>query len=264
MMKKLFPRKNSEEGVAILLSVMIISAIAVITTYMAVFIMQEIRANRGSYLTEPAIVAAESATEQGIYVAKSGVASDVCSNTPYTGPNGATAPSSTRMRTCLNSIPATLPVVLGNPVTFRLYDPADVNGNLCMETDATCPDDGGGSGDQLYSSLIVRHVSGASTVTVNIVTLDNQTVANQALAPGNTGTYNIPRNILNSTDERLKITLSVALGSATVEVSSTGVYGSMPDYRILDSVGCVSSGPAITNCDESGEIYKRRIITVPR
>ncbi len=262
---KFAPKQNSQDGVAILLAVMIISAITVITTTVAFFVIQEVRTNRATALTEPAIVAAETAGEQGIYRVKRSNFSASCGTAPYTQLDGSTTTnSSTRIRSCLATGPTVFQFTSAEPLVVYLYDFTNVQGNTCMEDDAVCPADGGGSGNQLYTSLIVKYLTGSFSVNVDIDTVDGVNYANGTLTRGQTGTYPIARNILNSNDERLRITLTATSGSATVEISTTGLYAGLPDYRTLDAEGCVSFGQNVANCDANSEMYTRRLnITLP-
>jgi hypothetical protein len=261
-LKNRIAQKNGlQDGVTLLLAVLITSGIFIITLTIAVFVTQEIRASRASVLTEPAIIAAETAGESGIYRIKRGGVSSVtnCSaSTPYTQVGGATGgTTNTRVRSCLDFVPATFELKeTDSPLEFYLYDPTDVNGNFCMEASAC-------AGDQLYQTVVIRHLTGTSNVYVNAITLDGATVGTQLVSPGTTYSMNIPRDIAGSTDERVKFTMVSTLGTATVQVSTTGTYTGLPDYRTIDAQGCVAN-VNITNCDGSQETYKRRLnITVP-
>jgi hypothetical protein len=265
-LKSRINRGKPEEGIALLLTVMMISGIAIITITVAFFVMQEVRISRSSTLTEPAIVAAETAGEQGIFTIKRGTFNTACTGATYTQLDGTTSggSSNTRIKKCITTVPATFQFSAAEPLTFFLYDPTNVNGNLCMETDAVCPAGGNGVGSQLFSSVIIRYSTGSWAVNVAIETLDGVSVQNTTLNPGITGTYAISRDILGSADERLQVTLTPTAGTSTVEVSTTGVYTGLPDYQTVDAEGCVGLA-SITNCNDTSELYKRRInITLPR
>jgi hypothetical protein len=252
-------RGTPEDGVTLLLAVMIMAAVLVISITVAFFVVQEIKNSRASILTEPAIIAAETAGEQGIYRVKRSSFNTDCASAAYTQLSGSTGGStSIRTKTCIVYDKAVFELSSDDPapLEFYLYDPADVNGNLCMET-SSC------TGDQLYSSLIIKHILGNSSVYVNIVTLDGSNVATQVISPGSTNNFPIPRDILASTDERLKVTVLPTFGSATLEVNTTGVHTGLPDYRTIDAQGCVAR-TNIADCETNPETFNRRInITVP-
>ena len=269
---KFFPnKKNREDGITLILTVIMVSGIAVITSTVAFFVVQEIRNARSSRLAEPAIVAAESAGEQGLFLIKQGASVPACgSSVQYTEPDGSSGPSDTLILKCISTQPATFTFTNSNPVTFFLYDPNDVNGNTCMEDDAVCPSDGNGTGNQLFTQVIIDYVNGTNSLDVKIDTLDGVTYLPSAtILPGNTGTYIIDRNIVGSNDERLMVTLTPSATTSnpsTVDVSTAGLYTGLPDYQTIDASGCRSSTNNITNCDTaSDEVFKRRInITLPR
>lgn len=258
--KKIIDRAHStpEDGVTLLMSVMIMSGILIISVTVAFFVVQEIKNARSSVMTEPAIIAAETAGEQGIYTIKRGTFNTNCSSASYTQLDGSSSSSTTRIKKCVAFKPAVFELSSDDPapLEFYLYDPNDINGNLCMRQ-TTC------SGAQLYETLIVKHLTGNSSVYVNIVTLDGVSVATQVISPNSSYTFIIPPNIPGSDDERLKVTVLPTLGDATLEVSTSGVYSGLPDYRTIDAQGCVAL-TSITDCETNPETYNRRInITVP-
>lgn len=260
--------KHNQDGVTLILALLIMSGIAIITVTVSFFVIQEIRASRASTLTEPAIIAAETAGERGIYqIKRAGVGSVLtCSESiPYTQLSGVTGGSTnTRVRTCLDFIPAVFELGLNQePLDFYLYDPANINGNLCLETGTCDPATGLGQGSQIYSAVNVRYLNGTSNVRINIVTLDGVSVVNTLISPGTNPSFIIPANIAGSTDERLRVTLTPTSGNVTIEVSTSGTITGLPDYRTVDAQGCVAK-TNITNCESTNEIYKRRMnITVP-
>jgi hypothetical protein len=261
-------QKRRQAGVALLLTVMIVSGITIITTTVAFFVIQEIRANRGALLTEPAIIAAETASEQGVFRVKKSNFNTLCSSNPaYTTLSGSATASDIMIRTCLTSVPATFQIVPGASITFYLYDPANVNGNTCLE-DGACPADGNGAGNQLYQSIVLEQVTGSYNVDVDVDTLDGIDYRNTTIpATGTkTATVGIDRNILGSSDERLKVTITASIsGSTTVRVSTTGLLTGIPDYQTLDAEGCAAFGVDVVDCNAQAELYKRRInVTLPR
>jgi hypothetical protein len=260
--------KNREAGVTLLLAVILVSAIALITSTIAAFVIQEIRSSRSSALTEPAIIAAESAGEQGLYEIKQGGVIQNCDSPTYTQIDGTANSSATRIMKCITSSPAIFQIDSATPLTFYLYDSANVNGNTCMESGNCDAQSGVGDGNQLYTSLKLNYLTGGNQIDVEIVTLDGISINAFPLASaGNSDTYPIPRDILGSSDERLMVTLTPSGGTSTVEVSTTrsnGTVTGIPDYETLDATGCQSLN-TITDCDTDTETFKRRInITLPK
>lgn len=257
--------KNPQDGITILFSILIMSTIAVISFAVASFVVIEVRGSRASTLTEPAIVAAETAGEQSIFLIKRGTFTTDCSSASYTQTSGTTGGSTnTRIKKCLTSVPATFQFTNADPLVVYIYDPNDVNGNTCMEQSTPCNSSGVGTGSQLFSSVIVRYLTGDFNIDVDMVTLDGIVVTNSTLTPTSTGTYPIALDIPSASDERLRLTLTPTSGSSTVEISTTGVYNGLPDYQTVDLEGCVSL-VNITNCESSNETHKRRLnITLPR
>jgi hypothetical protein len=240
----------------------------IISITVAFFVVQEIRSSRSSSLTEPAIIAAESAGEQGIYGIKRGTFSVDCGAAQYTQINGSTGGSTnTRVKKCIDYVPAVIEIKPGGPpLELYLYDPNDVNGNYCLEQGTCNQSTGLGSGSQLYSSFDIKNLVGGS-VAVTIVTLDGAPVHNTTLSPATNLFLPIDANILNSSDERLKITLRAISTAATVEISTSSVGGGvltgLPDYRTINAQGCRANSN-ITDCESNPETYNRRInITVP-
>jgi hypothetical protein len=269
-MKNFFKKNSKQDGITLILTVMMVSGIAVITSTVAFFVVQEIRNSRTSRLSEPAIIAAETAGEQGIYLFKHGSPIPNCGSANYTGTDGtSTASADTLLKKCIASQPVSFSFNNSQPLTLFLYDPINVNGNTCLEDDAVCPADGNGSGNQLYSQFILDYRSGTNNIEVDIVTLDGVAyVADDLVGPGTLQTYNIDRNILGSNDERLMITLTPSASStepSTVQISTAGLWTGLPDYQTVDASGCRSPN-SITDCDTgSSEVTKRRInITLPR
>jgi|GEM_PF-5822457 len=273
--KNLRARAGREDGVAILLTVMIVSGITVISVTVAAFVLQEVRSARSSALTEPAIIAAETAGEQGIYQVKRSSFSGSCATASYTHLDGSTTGGSTntRIKKCITTQPAVQQVTAATPWVFFLYDHTNVQRNTCMEV--VCPfpatpipdADGVGSGNQLYTSLVITSVTGTTSLNVDIDTVSGSNYDSGTVPPGNTGIFGIDRDILGASDERLRVTLTPTSGTLTVSVSTTGEPGwapGLPDYQTIDAEGCVGLTD-ITSCDSTNEIYKRRInITLPR
>jgi uncharacterized protein (UPF0333 family) len=254
---------DAQSGVTLLISVMVMAGVLIISITVAFFVVQEIRSSRSSILTEPAIIAAESAGEQGIYGIKRGSFNADCGTAQYTQLDGSSGGNTNiRVKKCIAYIPAVIELKPTPPLEVYLYDPVNVNGNLCLEQGTCNTATGVGTGAQLYSAFNIKHLQGGS-VRVTIVTLDGVPLYNDTIAPESNTSIPIPANILDSSDERLKITLRPTTTAATVELSTNGELLGLPDYRTIDAEGC-RSNTNITNCETGSETFNRRInITLP-
>jgi hypothetical protein len=252
--------KNPEQGVTLLMSILIMASLFIITLTITFFTIQELRQSRANALSEPSIVAAETGGEQGIWLLKRSTFSDQCPADGSYQVDGTTSGSSrVRMAKCVSYEAATFELKPSEDFVFFLYDPTNINGNLCMERNSpTC------DGAQLYSSVNFTHVDGGFAVTADIYTLDGVLVG-QTIIPtsGTLTSINIIRDIVGSTDERLRVTLR-SPDYATVTVDTEGDIGGMPDFPTVDSEGC-SAHANVPDCNEQSEVFKRRInITVPQ
>jgi hypothetical protein len=255
--------KNSgQAGVTLLMSILIMAGLVIITLTVTFFAVQELKQSRANALSEPSIVAAETGGEQGIWLLKRSTFTAQCEDgiNYYQVDGTSSADSRVRQGKCVSYEEATFELQPDEEFVFFLYDPTNINGNLCMEGNSPACD-----GPQLYSSIELDHVAGAFSVSIDITTLDNQTFAGSTgiLAPGGSQTLVIPPDIPSSTDERLRVVLR-SPDHATVRVDTNGSIGGMPDFPTVDSVGCTAH-VNVPDCDENLEIFKRRInITVPQ
>src|SRR6185503_11801329 len=65
-----YRNSHGQAGVTLLIAILILSGLALISSAIAVFTIQEVRSSRATLATEPAIVAAEGAGERGVYALK--------------------------------------------------------------------------------------------------------------------------------------------------------------------------------------------------
>lgn len=256
--------QDPQAGVTLLLSVLIMSAVAVITITISFFVIQEIKSSRATVLTEPAIIAAESAGERGVYLLKRGASLASCTAPPL---YAQVDPGSIEviMRPCVSYGAATLELKDGEVRTLYLYDPADIHGNTSMR-DA--------QNQSLITQIFVQHLSGGNSVVVTVQSLDKSvTLAGTplTLVPNANAVIPVPGDIPGTSDERLLVSLTTTAGNATVVINTAGALGGgIPDYRTVDGTGC-SSGANIAGCDpaagalQPNEVFKRRInVTVPQ
>lgn len=249
--KKSIKRHSHEAGVTLLIAVLIMAGLTLITLSVGTFAIQEIRASRAVSLTEPAIAAAETAGEQGLWAIKRGAALPTCPavSTQNLG--------NSLINLCKSYGEARFTVEASEPFVFYLYDPDSINGNTCnTETfDPAC------AGNQLYESLTIEHKSGTSQTDIQVATVDGVSVTSESLSPGEETTINIPSSVPGSSDLRYKVTLSSA-GDAVVEVNTNR---GMPTFPTVNALGC-SAKTAVSSCTTEGqEIFSRRInVTVPQ
>lgn len=239
-----------QEGVTLLLSVLVMSGLALVTLSLGAFAIQEIRSSRAVTLTEPAIAAAETAGEQGLWAIKRGIAIADC------GSASSQSLGNSLSVLCKSYGAATFDLDANEPFVFYLYDPDNINSNTCnTENFDPC------SGTQLYQTLTVDQANGTFNTDIEIDTVDGVNVTSESVTPGGSANINIPASVPGSTDLRFKVTL-VSTADATVRVNTNQ---GMPTFPTVDATGC-SSKSAVSNCNTAGqEIFSRRIqITVPQ
>lgn len=236
---------TGQHGVTLLISVLVLASVSLITLTIGSFAISELRSSRAVALSEPAITAAEAAAEEGIYSLKRGGSIPNCSGSKKTA---TLTDSRTTTSQCIFYSSATFEIRQQAPLSFYLYDPNNINGNL----------------QPGYNYLVVTNKSSRFTVFVSVATVDGQLfIANQAINPGGVATIpnsqNLPA-ISPGTDERYRVTLT-ANGNVTVDVTTN--LG-LPDYPTVDAEGC--STPAnLSSCDTASEAFKRRLnVLVPQ
>lgn len=237
--------KNSkQEGVTLLIAVLVMSGIALISLAVAAFTIQEIRLSRAVTITEPAIAAAESAGEQGLWAIKRSSTLAACpSQTSYPLANGALVNS------CKSYGSAEFDLAANTARSLFLYDPNDINGDVDL---LGFP----------YTTLTVVHQSGQFNIDVYVVRLDGTAVGSQpvTVTPGSSQTINIPQ-VQQGYEGRMKVTLQ-STGNAKVIVNTNQ---GMPDFPTVNAGGCASH-TAVVDCNSTTqELFSRRInITVPQ
>jgi hypothetical protein len=264
---------DDQSGVTLLLSVLILAGMFIITVTVTFFAIQELRASRANQLTEPAIVAAETSGEQGVWLIKRNYTAftDTCPADDTTQVDGTTsAPGKIVTTRCVTYDKALFQLGPSEAKDFYLYDPADINGNLCMNADNP-PGGAACDGGQLYKKIEFSMASGSFALNAAAVTVDGQTfVGSSVTVPtsGSVATITIPDPIPGAADERLRVTVTNPSSSTSASVNVTtsgGVLTGLPDYPTVDATGC-SALVNVSDCDDdNSEIFKRRInVTVPR
>jgi len=238
-------QSHNEAGVTLLIAVLVMAGLTLITLSVGAFAIQEIRSSRAVTLTEPAIAAAETAGEQGLWAIKRGASLPTCP--AVTSQNL----GNTLINLCKSYGEARFTLDAGVPFVFYLYDPDNINSNTCNteDFDPSC------GGDQLYEEITLDQKSGSLQTDIQIDTVDGVIVTSESLSPGADTTINIPASVPGSSDLRFKVTL-VSAGDATLEVNTNR---GMPTFPTVDATGC-SSKSAVSSCSTAGqEIFSRRI-----
>ncbi len=235
----------------LLISVLIMAGLTLITLSVGAFAIQEVRSSRAVSLTEPAIAAAETAGEQGLWAIKRGAALPTC---PAVSSQSL---GNSLVNLCKSYGAARFTLDAGQPFVFYLYDPDNINSNTC-NTETFTPSC---SGTQYYQQITLTQNSGTLQTDIQVDTIDGVNVATQSLTPGANTTIVIPASVPGSSDLRFKVTL-VSAATATLLVNTNR---GMPTFPTVDATGC-SSKTAVSNCNTAGqEIFSRRInVTVPQ
>ena len=238
-----FQRPNSNEaGVTLLLAVLILASLTLSALAIAGFAVQEIRASRAVALAEPAISAAETAGEQGLWAIKRNSSLINCT----AGLLSQNLGTNTVVSSCKSYGTATFALQANTPFVFYLYDPNNINGDIDL------------SGFP-YSWLSVNHRAGGFQVAINITRITGEFVASAAVNPSANQTVNIPA-VSTGSEGRMKVVLT-STGNATVDVNTNQ---GMPDFPTVDAIGC-SSRSAVNDCNANQELYSRRInVIVPQ
>ncbi|MBI3952828.1 MAG: hypothetical protein HY336_02635 [Candidatus Doudnabacteria bacterium] len=235
-----FQIPHSQKGVTLLIALLVMSGITLITLSVGYFAIQEIRSTRAVILTEPAIGAAETGGEQGVWAIKRSASLTDCAS----GKTGGNLGNSSRVETCKYYGAATIGLAANTNYSFYLYDPNDINGDIDLS-------------NYPYNYLSVAHKSGGFGVTVTVARITGASVGNGSASPGSTETISI-QPVASGSEGRMKVTL-FSFGDATVEVNTNQ---GIPDRPTVDSSGCSGTG---ADCSSVEDNYKRRInVTVPQ
>jgi hypothetical protein len=251
-----YNKNNSQSGVTLLMSILIVSGLVIIAASVSTLGLNEMRASRAFFYTEPAIGAAQSGAENALWAVKR--AKTI--STSCTNPTTQTITSSAKATFCKNiDVPAVFTVVANTPYVFYLFNPANENGDidlLCATPEPSCL-------DPTYQTLNVTYISGSQPVTVTVTRLDETFVGSiPTLSSGTQNISNLQGSVGN--DNRMKVTLS---STASVSVSVNTNIG-LPSFPTLESTGC--SGTTINqstvNCNSTiNDLYTRKLqVTVPQ
>jgi len=238
---------KKEEGVTLLLVLLIVSTLVLISTAVAYLATNEMRASRAVTLSEPAMRAAESGAEESIwYLYNNQGASipdcDLDNTYAYT-----TLSNSAKAGICKSYGSADFNLLANQTQDLYLYDPASINGDVDL------------SGFPI-TSVTVMHTTGSFSATVTITRIDGTAVTSQVVSPGNTIVLNTPL-VAAGTEGRMKVSL-LSAGNATLNITTNQ---GMPSYTTITAVGCASSSSFQDCTNIPGEGYVRRYsVTVPQ
>lgn len=232
---------HPQDGVTMLFAVFVVASVSIISLTVGFFAIQEIRSSRAVALSEPAITAAESAGEEGLWIVKRSGSVSNCTNQQQ---QEVLTDSKTVISKCIAFTNAAIKVNPNKTLTFYLYDPANINGN-------TNPG---------YQNIVVTYLSGRNFATVVVQRLDGTQVSSTGIVPGsNPVTINLLTNPLD--DNRFKVIISSS-GAITLDITTN--LG-MPDFPILSAEGCAARSTDVGSCSTNTEAFKRRLnIVIPK
>ena len=253
---------KKEEGITLLMSVLIMAVISIIAITVSFFALQESRASRAAIYTEPAIVAAESVGERGVWSLKRNLGTLTACDF---GSSKVSINSNVKTEYCRYDASANWDVQKGDPLKFYLYDSTDM-------MDLTPG----------YNYIVISNNSNKYTIGVEFFTLTGQLFHADTLGFLEQNVQ-IPRSGANlqtldpvsNTDERYRVVITATnanptdIGKANVVVNSYGAGGvskGIPDFPTIDAQGCSSVQAIAGNtCANISEGYIRKInITVPQ
>lgn len=232
---------KNQEGVTLLVSVLILSGMAVITAAVAFFAIQEIRASRAILYTEPAISAAQGGGELGLWQIKRNKTLSTCGTTPETPVVG-----NAKVEVCTSYDEVTFDMQANVDFKFYLYNPESATNSELLD---------------YFTSLYITNRT-STTLTVEIRRIDSTTpISTGTVAVNQTRTFN---NIsaISGQEGRLEVTLKPTSAGTVVADTNRGI----PGFPIVDSSACIATGSSTTlDCNSQQETFKRRLnITVPK
>lgn len=237
---------HNQAGVTLLLAILIMAGLALITLAIGSFAIQELRASRAVVITEPAITAAETGAESGLWAVKRNASLPTCPtlSTERLGNNSL-------VNSCITYSSANVNLNPGTPYSFYLYDPNNINGDMDLS-------------GYPYQYIDITYVSGSFQVAVSAQRLNASTTGltppTTTVNPGGTARISVSP-VTSGSEGRIKVTLSTS-GNVTVTISSDRGIPSIPT---VDTLAC-NSRTQLSNCNQNNqESFSRRIqVTVPK
>lgn len=246
-----FPKLRSAEsqrGVTLLIAVMLVSTLSLIAITVAFLAIQTLRNSRAVTMSEPAIAAAISGSEEGVWNLKRKIGLSGCNGASENlNSNNLWAARSY----CLVAQSVTINLVANQDYTFYLYDPIDPNGDIDLLPPKM---------DPTYDDLtVIPAAAGNVSVTVNRVDgtlVGARSVTSNSSTPTITGLRGF-----SGADNRMIVTLNSATNIQVVVNTNAG----MPTLPTVDSVGCAQKGTPSANSCTGAEAFTRRInVSVPQ
>ncbi|HEX9503920.1 MAG TPA: hypothetical protein VF974_06425 [Patescibacteria group bacterium] len=232
-------KNNSQEGVTLLLSIMIMSGLILIASTVSLLAIQQIRGSRAGLVSEPAFIAAKTGAEEGLWIAKR---SNISNLPDCPASTARSVPSSNSfINYCKSFRGGTYNITSGSPTTILLYDPNDPNGDTDL------------SGFR-YNTLTVR-TTGSFAVNVNVSRIDGTFISAFQVTPGNSSAVNLPQ-ASPGTEGRMQITLDAVSNTAAYVTTDKG----LPTVLNIASTACSTRTTVVTNCSSTdAELYTRKI-----
>jgi len=268
MHTRLHPDRNNQAGVTLLMAIFVMSGLTLIAITIAYLAIRDIRNSRAITLSEPAMAAAQSAGEEGIWNLKRAVSFPKCKDSQNKDSgNLANTNYWSAQSYCKSFGDTTFNLKANSPFTFYLYDPDNINGDTDLRHSNV--NDPSQVTPPYYNTLTVTNQSSAFSVNVYTTRLDDSAIGAQPVnvPPGQTRTVNNLSGPQGS-DNRIKIKLIYCNGcggsTADGNVLVTTDAG-MPTIPTIDATGCAQKKPGASNVCDAPEFYNRRInITVPQ
>lgn len=262
---------QAQSGVTLLLTVFIVSGIALIAAVVSVLAIQGIRNSRAILLSEPALGSAQSGAEEGVWAIKRAATLPLCDQ------NGADKNSITygnvfSARTyCKTYDGATFTIKANQPYTFYLYDPDSPNDDIDLKNMA--------AGE--YTCMVADLLSGSHTVNVAVTRFDGTFAGSPSSSSISSSTSKTSSTCdgqlhqrtvtnlqgLSNNDNRMIVTLTYCPSGCTDSDSATVSVNTnvgIPTVPTVDSTGCAQRGAGSGSDCNAAEIFSRRVqVTVP-
>jgi hypothetical protein len=250
--------KANQAGVTLLIAVLILAGLTLISLSIATFTIQELRASRAIILSEPAIGAAESASEAGIWAIKRNTALIDCTS----GTTSSTLTNNSAVSTCKSYGAATLEIKAGVALEFYLYDPNDPNGDIDLQGCGTCPEPSTNPAGFRYNTLTVTNQTGTNNVDVTVNRVDGTPVVLTASVPPDRSPHDFFMPDVTPGEEGRMLVRLESIVDATILVNTNQ---GMPNFPTIHSTGCSSKAANVDCSSTSQELFSRKIqVTVPQ
>lgn len=236
---------KNQKGVTLLLSILILSGLALVAAAVTAFTVQEIRSSRATELTEPGYAAAEAGIEQGLWDYKRNDISAIAhcnTNPPLVAYN-----TVSDVRYCKSFGGGSFDIT-STPIDILLYNPDDPNGDVDLLDQNQV---------SYYSYVGVRN-TGNISIQAQILRFDGTLIASDSsILPGDPEERFTIAAVSPSSEGRLIVRLSTVSGATTAFVDTNQ---GLPDVVNITSLGC-NTKSATTSCAANTdlELFNRKI-----